>query len=103
MIVYLPGAMRDLRGISQWYGAKRPEGEARFFERLRMTMGRIEREPQSFPHALEALDVRKARVLRSPYSVAYIARTDHVRILAVIHGARRPGFWTRRAEEEPNE
>ena len=102
MIVYLPGAMRDLRGIATWYSTNHPQGEARFFARLRETIGRIERDPTSFPVAIEDIDVRKARVLRSAYSVAYIARPNEVRLLAVIHGARRPGFWTHRLGEEPN-
>jgi len=103
MIVYLPGAMRDLRGIALWYRSKRPEGEARFFERLRATIRRVEQEPLGFPHALADLDVRKARVLRSPYSVAYVVKGSEVRIVAVIHGARHPAFWSRRSIEEPNE
>jgi hypothetical protein len=69
IVVYLPGAMGDLRGIARWYRSERPEGETKFFERLRLTMRHIEREPESFPMALEDAKVRKARVLRSfePY------------------------------------
>jgi plasmid stabilization system protein ParE len=100
MIVYLPGALRDLRGIANWYKSERPEGEARFFQRLAVAVRQIEREPTGFPLALEDIGVRKARVLRSPYSVAYLVRRDEVRIVAVIHGARRPGFWTHRLREE---
>src|SRR5258708_37571604 len=100
IVVYLPGAMRDLRGIARWYQSERPEGEARFFERLRATMRHIERDPESFPVALEDVKVHKARVLRSPYSVAFLVRSNEVRIVAVIHGARRPGFWKWRLREE---
>ena len=65
MIVYLPGAMRDLRGIAHWYRSERPEGEERFFERLRATLRHIERAPTTFAFAMEDIEVRKARVLRS--------------------------------------
>ena len=73
-VIYLPGAMRDLRGIALWYAKHLPEGEARFFARLRATLGRVERAPESFPLAIESLGVRKARVLRSAYAVAYLVR-----------------------------
>ena len=47
MIVYLPGATADLRGIAQWYAAHRPEGQARFFERfLKGVANGFEREPR---------------------------------------------------------
>jgi hypothetical protein len=46
---------------------------------------------------MEAEGVRKARVLRSPYSVAYVVTSEHeIEIVAVVHGAKRPGWWTRR-------
>lgn len=101
IVIYLPGAMRDLRGIARWYRSERPEGEARFFERLRTTMRHVERDPASFPIAVEDMGVHKARVLRSPYSIAFLVRRNELRIVAVIHGARRPGFWTGRLHEEP--
>ena len=102
-VIYLPGAMRDLRGIALWYTKHLPEGEARFFARLRETLGRVERAPESFPLAIESLGVRKARVLRSAYAVAYMTRPNEVRLVAVIHGARRPGFWLEPVSEPPTE
>jgi len=97
MIVYLPGAMRDLRGIGRWYAAHRPERESVFFARLRNTLDLVEREPLLFPRISEVDGLRRARVLRSPYSLIVMVR-DHERlIVAVIHGARRPDFWRGRA------
>jgi plasmid stabilization system protein ParE len=96
MIVYLPGAMRDLRGIARWYASHRPEGEARFFSRLRATVALIEEQPSMFPLVPEAGGVRKARVLRTPYSIAFVVHGSEQRVVAVIHGARRPGFWMER-------
>jgi plasmid stabilization system protein ParE len=93
MIVYLPGAMQDLCGISRWYRSKRPEAEARLFERLRATVERIARNPLGFLIAAEDVDARRARVFRSPYSVVYVLRSNEVWIVAVFHGARWPGRW----------
>ena len=41
-------------------------------------------------------DLRKARILRSPYSIAFINDTATIIILAVMHGSRAPSVWTRR-------
>jgi plasmid stabilization system protein ParE len=97
MIVYLPGAMRDLRGIARWYASRRPEAVARFFARLRATIERIERHPVSFPFVANTDEVRKARVLRTPYWIAFVVRGNEERVVAVVHGARRPGFWAERS------
>jgi plasmid stabilization system protein ParE len=91
MIVYLPGALRDLRRIARWYRRRRPAYERRFFERLRVTIGLIERAPESFPAMLADTELRRARVLRSPYSVAFLVVAGEIHIVAVIHGARNPG------------
>jgi hypothetical protein len=53
MTVYLPGALRDLRRIARWYRRRRPAYEGRFFDRLRVTIGLIERAPESFPLMLQ--------------------------------------------------
>jgi plasmid stabilization system protein ParE len=96
MIVYLPGAMRDLRAIARWYAEHRPDGEERFFERLRATLDLVEKQPLLFPLISEADGLRKARVLRSAYSIVFMVRNRERRIVAVVHGARRPDFWRER-------
>jgi hypothetical protein len=68
-----------------------------FFARLRITLDLVEREPLLFPRIYEVDGLRRARVLRSPYSLIVMVRDDERLIVAVIHGARRPDFWRRRA------
>jgi plasmid stabilization system protein ParE len=99
MIAYLPGALRDLQRIARWYRRRRPAYEERFFERLRVTIGLIERDPESFPRMLVDTDLRRARVLRSPYSVAFVALAGDIHFVAVIHGARSPRAVRRQIRE----
>jgi toxin ParE1/3/4 len=40
--------------------------------------------------------VRKYVLQRFPYLIFYIDYPDRVRILAVAHTSRRPGYWKRR-------
>ena len=37
--------------------------------------------------------VRWWLVRRFPYSVIYLARVDHLRVLAIAHQKRRPFYW----------
>jgi plasmid stabilization system protein ParE len=40
---------------------------------------------------------RRLPLRRFPYSIVYELRDDEVRVLAVAHQRRRPGFWKGRA------
>ncbi len=100
MIRNREGAHRDIAEAAGWYRRWRPAYEGRFFERLRETVRRIEDAPLSCAIAMEAEGVRKARVKRSPYSIAYRVLTENeIEIIAVAHGARKPGWWTRRLRQ----
>jgi len=37
--------------------------------------------------------VRRRMVRRFPYSVLYAIKSDHIRLLAVMHAKRRPMYW----------
>jgi toxin ParE1/3/4 len=41
--------------------------------------------------------IRRLPLRRFPYSIVYYVRDSEVRILAVAHQRRRPGFWRGRA------
>ena len=41
------------------------------------------------------LGIRKYRLKRFPYSIAYVCTTSEILVLAVVHAKRRPGFWRR--------
>jgi plasmid stabilization system protein ParE len=45
------------------------------------------------------LEIRRAPVTRFPYHLVYLVDDDHLRILAVAHDRRRPGYWAPRARQ----
>jgi plasmid stabilization system protein ParE len=97
MIRYRAGALRDIVEAARWYRRERPAYETKFFERLHETLRRVEQAPRSFPVAMEAEGVRKARMLRTAYAIAFVVLAEHeVEIVALVHGAKRPGWWTHR-------
>jgi toxin ParE1/3/4 len=42
------------------------------------------------------LPVRRRAVTRFPYHVIYLEMTTHIRILAIAHDRRKPGYWQER-------
>jgi toxin ParE1/3/4 len=41
-------------------------------------------------------DIRRIAFRRFPYSYLYRIATEEIRVLAVMHHSRRPGYWTGR-------
>lgn len=43
-----------------------------------------------------AHDTRMLTLHRFPYSLVYRVRHDEIRVIAIAHHSRRPGYWTDR-------
>lgn len=65
------------------------------FEEVQTTIERI----LDFPNAWPPLSSRTRRCLtnRFEYGIIYQVQGDEVRILAVAHHKRRPGYWKERS------
>jgi hypothetical protein len=58
----------------------------------------MKRHAYTFPPWRDNLPFRKAVLLRRfPFVVFFQDLEDEVRVFAVAHGKRRPGYWLRRA------
>lgn len=42
------------------------------------------------------LEVRRSQVHRFPYALVFVELEDQVRVLALAHARRRPGYWRKR-------
>ena len=66
---------------------------------------RMEAAPRSFPRrpgaSGTAEPIGRAGMHRFPYLVAFEGHTDHLLILAIAHGKRRPLYWPARATPKP--
>ena len=67
----------------------------RFLARLREVLERIEWMPEL--HGVVWQDVRAVRLRKFRYVVYYVALSDRVEILAVVHGSRDESAWKSRA------
>lgn len=52
----------------------------------------------AFPNAWQPLseNIRRRRLISFPYGIVYRAKSDEIRILAVMHLHREPGYWRNR-------
>jgi len=94
-----PEAVAELAEAADWYAARRPRLELDFLNQVERILLVIERSPASFPRLLdlpEDLGIRRALVPRFPYAVVFIDLGAEVRVLAVAHAKRRPGYWLNR-------
>lgn len=88
-------AQADLRGATDWYlDASAFAAADEFADALDRAWVRI----ADFP-ALGTpgkLGTRLLTLNKFPYSLVYRIEPDRVRVIAVAHHGRRPGYWDRR-------
>jgi toxin ParE1/3/4 len=96
-IVFHSEALRELRESQAWYAK---QGAAEYGERLielvDAKIKEIAAAPESFPLDTQRAWARRARILKSPYTLIFAVHEDVAIVLAVAHGKRRPGYWARR-------
>jgi plasmid stabilization system protein ParE len=96
-----PEAVDELVEAAAWYMAQRSGLEVEFLSEVERLLPLIETSPASFPRLLDLpadLLIRRALLPRFPYSLIFIDLGAEVRVLAVAHGKRRPGYWLNRVD-----
>jgi plasmid stabilization system protein ParE len=96
-------AIDELLEAAVWYRARRPGLESEFLAEVDHVLPLIGNSPASFSRLLdlpEDLVIRRALLPRFPYAVVFMEITDHVRVLAIAHARRRPGYWLDRLAAE---
>jgi len=89
----------EYRLAGRWYEEHRSNLGIEFFDAVDATIGQIVELPSAgSPVALLPADVpaRKIAVPRFPYDVIYLTTDREIRILAVAHDRRKPGYWKAR-------
>jgi hypothetical protein len=95
-VEFHPHAEIEAHGAAIDYESIRTGLGERFKVELGDAIDRIERNPLMY--ALEDGVVRFAPLRRFPYAVVYQDDPDRIRIVAVAHHQRRPGYWSDRIE-----
>jgi toxin ParE1/3/4 len=94
-----PEAKQELAAAAGWYEGRREGLGLELLAEVDSVFTAIARSPSRFPlypRVAAELGVRRAAARRFPYSIAFIELASVVRVLAVAHERRRPGYWVTR-------
>jgi len=89
-----PAAETELLNAVEFYELQQPELGRRLSEEIQTAIHQI----CEHPLAWEKMDAETHRCLtnRFPYGVLYRIKSDHIRIIAIMHLRRKPTYWNKR-------
>lgn len=100
MIDLDPEALDEIAEAAIWYEEQRDGLSTEFLLEIDRALARIAERPASFARLLDVpveLVIRRALVDRFPFGLIFIELPgDKLRVIAVAHTKRRPGYWLRR-------
>lgn len=94
---FLRAARNELKAAIEHYEQEREGLGEEFTREAENALERI----VAFPLAWSALgrDVRRCRLNRFPYGLVYVIRDEEIKIVAVMHLHRKPGYWESRLDD----
>ncbi|MEJ7764828.1 MAG: type II toxin-antitoxin system RelE/ParE family toxin [Acidimicrobiales bacterium] len=96
---FLDEASAELEAASQWYEKRRLGLGTSLLDAVDDTIEAVAAWPGAGALVQEVgadLEVRRARIRRFPYHLAYLVPDEVVYVLAVAHDRRRPAYWRTR-------
>ena len=91
-----PSAEADIARAVDWYRGKHRGLEVAFIEEVDGAFARIREAPERWPLWRPDRPYRHHRIHRFPFVVFYRVTDAFVRVAAVAHTSRRPGYWQTR-------
>jgi toxin ParE1/3/4 len=94
-----PEAKQELAAAVAWYEQRREGLGRELLAEVDAVLAAMARSPSRFPlypRVAPNLGVRRAAARRFPYSIAFIELASVIRVLAIAHERRRPGYWVGR-------
>lgn len=91
-----PEAVAELTDAAAWYESREPGLGDRLLGEVERMLPRLGTRPKSFPRLQDTapdLDVRRALLPHFPFGLVFVELKAEVRIVAIAHAKRRPGFW----------
>jgi plasmid stabilization system protein ParE len=92
----LPEAETEIDEAIQWYDRQEFGVGERFLQAVREALQAVAEHPHRYPvvATLRSGDmVRRILLTRFPYAVVYHVGETEVIVIAIAHGAQRPGYW----------
>jgi toxin ParE1/3/4 len=98
-VLFEDEADAEYRFAGRWYEEWRDHLGIEFLDAVDATIDRIVAMPQAgspVPRMPPDSPARRRAVARFPYHVVYLETPTHIRILAIAHDRRKPGYWESR-------
>jgi hypothetical protein len=89
-----PDAKEEFDGAVEFYEHSQPGLGLEFAEEIYATIARIIKYPSAW--STLSKNSRRCLVNRFPYGLIYQIKSHSLRIIAVAHLHRRPGYWKER-------
>jgi toxin ParE1/3/4 len=89
-------AVEELESAAQWYEAQKEGLGIEFVHAVREALFRISERPHTWPARPRVpahLNARQFVLRRFPYAVVYLELDNEIRVVAIAHTSREPGFW----------
>lgn len=90
-VEFHPAARLEVEQTHAWYGARSEAAADGFLLEIESALDEIAEAPNRWPRHLHV--TRRFVLRRFPFSVVYVASGASIRIVAVAHAKRRPGYW----------
>jgi len=94
-------AVEELAEAATWYDARQRGLGAKFIDEFERALVSIGSRPASFPRLRDVspdMGIRRIMLARFPYGLVFLELDVEIRVLAVAHAKRDPGFWLNRIE-----
>jgi plasmid stabilization system protein ParE len=82
---------QEIEAADTWYLARSPEASVGFLTDVDDAFVSIRQAPQRWPKYLYG--TRRFVLQRFPFSIIYLDDSGGVKIVAVAHSKRKPGYW----------
>ena len=92
-------AKLELDDAAQYYELQIAGLGLRFQEEVKRGSRRILEYPEAW--AIENEDIRRYVLHKFPYKILYSIEKNHIYIIAIAHGHRRPNYWIERVLGKP--
>jgi plasmid stabilization system protein ParE len=93
----------EIQESAVWYDQQRPGLGEEFLATLEVQIEDLLHDPSRgsrLPGAPRSSPVRRILLRRFPYGVLFVVKESEIRVIAVMHGKRKPGYWMARLEDE---
>lgn len=89
-------ALDEIRGAAEWYEGRRQGLGDEFLDSLYLRLMQLADTPslgRGFPGADPTAPARRLLLARFPYVIVFVEVGEEIRVIAVMHARRQPGYW----------